>query len=66
LLLDHAAQQRREHLAYTQITLDYAGARPAVTVMQHGKPVVTHPASWSTRLWTGRPAGTSSPSEAPA
>jgi hypothetical protein len=57
---------QNEPFAYTRITLDYTGARPAITVLQNGKPVVTHPASWSMQLWTGRPAGASYPSGAPA
>jgi hypothetical protein len=57
---------QNEPFAYTRITLDYTGARPAVTVVENGAPVVTHPASWSMQLWTGRPAGASYPSGAPA
>lgn len=52
---------QNEPFAYTKITLTYPAARPAYTVLENGKPVVTHPATWSEQLWTGRPAGAKYP-----
>ena len=56
---------QNEPFAYTMITLTYLGARPPVqTGVRDGKPVLTYPATWSERLWAGRPAGASQPAGA--
>jgi hypothetical protein len=60
-LAGRALVAQNEPFGYTRITLSYTGARPPAEA--NGQ--VTHPATWSERLWTGRPAAAAYPSGAP-